>query len=62
MIFQQATLAVGPDGAPRLDGNVRVGSGAKGEFALETMPKSEPIQWYFMTSRLAQLRRVCQRD
>ena len=29
MIFQQATLAVGPDGAPRLGGNVLVGSGAK---------------------------------
>lgn len=29
MIFQQATLAIGPDGAPRLGGNVLVGSGAK---------------------------------
>ena len=29
MIFQQATLAVGSDGAPRLGGNVLVGSGAK---------------------------------
>ena len=29
MIFQQATLAVGYDGAPRLGGNVLVGSGGK---------------------------------
>jgi serine O-acetyltransferase len=29
MIFHQATLAVGSDGAPRLGGNVLVGSGAK---------------------------------
>jgi serine acetyltransferase len=27
--FQQATLAVGSDGAPRLGGNVLMGSGAK---------------------------------
>jgi serine O-acetyltransferase len=29
IIFQQATLGVGSDGAPRLGGNVAVGSGAK---------------------------------